>query len=482
MDQVIAPQASLLAGAAQADCTPKVGTYHRMWGAALHEVSTGIHRPLQATALWLQPQVDAGGDGEPILFVAIDHCILEKSEHELLDRAAARATGIDTSRVHVALSHTHGAGLMSRSRADLPGGDLIGPYLDALAETVGRIAAEAKQNAKPASIVAGHGHCDLARQRDYFDVTTEKYVCGFNPHAAADDTVVVAKVTADDGRLIATLVNYACHPTTLAWQNTLVTPDYIGAMRETVMQKYAAPCFFVQGASGDLGPREGFVGDVEVADRNGRILGYAALEALEELPTAGQKFVYQGAVVSGATLGTWKYEPLTTAEQAATAVFRHRTTTVPIDYRADLPTVEETKRDRQKWLEVEAKAQAAGDDAAMRDAHAHVERMNRRLVRQQTLPAGKTYPYPFSVCRTGGILWIAAPGELYQLLQIEIRRRFPGLAVVVATITDDWQPGYFPITSAYGLGIYQETVAVVAPGSLEALVEHFARELEALVR
>lgn len=478
MDQVIAPQASLLAGAAQADCTPEVGTYHRMWGAALHEVSTGIHRPLQATALWLQSR----SDGEAVLFVAVDHCILEKSDHELIDAAAAKATGIDTSRVHVTLSHTHGAGLMSRSRADLPGGDRIGPYLDKLAETVGRIAAEAKQHARPAALVAGHGRCDLARQRDYFDVQTEKYVCGFNPHATADDTVVVAKITGDDGKLIATLVNYACHPTTLAWENTLVTPDYVGAMRETVMQKYAAPCFFVQGASGDLGPREGFVGNTEVADRNGRILGYAALEALEELPAPAKKFVYSGPVVSGATLGTWKYEPLDAAESAAIATFRHRTTTVPVDYRADLPTVEETKREREQWLEAEAKAKAAGDETAMRDAHARVERMNRRLVRQQTLPPGKTYPYPFSVWRTGGVLWIAAPGELYQLLQIEIRRRFPGLAVVLATITDDWQPGYFPITSAYGLGIYQETVAVVAPGSLEALVEHFAHELEALVR
>ena len=36
------------------------------------------------------------------------------------------------------------------------------------------------------------------------------------------------------GRTLGTIVNYACHPTTLAWQNTLVSPDYVGALREVV--------------------------------------------------------------------------------------------------------------------------------------------------------------------------------------------------------------------------------------------------------
>lgn len=482
MDQVIVPQASLVAGAAQADITPKVGTYHRMWGAALHERSTGVHRPLSAAALWLQPRTEAGSAKDAVLLLALDHCILEKHESDALREAAARATGLTPEQIHVSLSHTHAAGMMTRSRADLPGGDLIGPYLDALAVTIGRIAGEAKSQARPAALLAGYGRCDMAAQRDYFDVQSEKYVCGFNPHAAAEDTVLVARVTADDGALIATLVNYACHPTTLAWQNTLISPDYIGALRETVEAKYPAPCLFLQGASGDLGPKEGFVGDVAVADRNGRQLGYAALEALEALPQPAAKFVYSGAVISGATLGTWKHEPLAAAESAPLGTFRHRISTIAVDYRPDMPTPDELQQERDEWEAEEARAKAAGDELRMRDAHARVERMDRRLLRAKSLPPGKTYPYSFSVFRTGGVLWIAAPGELYQLLQREIRRRFPSQAVFVATITDDWQPGYFPETSAYGLGIYQETVAVVAPGSLETLVERFAAELETLLR
>ena len=88
--------------------------------------------------------------------------------------------------------------------------------------------------------------------------------------------MLVARGIAESGETLGTVVNYACHPTTLAWENTLLSPDYVGAMREVVEAHTRSPCLFLQGASGDLGPRDGYVGDPAVADRNGRQLGFAA--------------------------------------------------------------------------------------------------------------------------------------------------------------------------------------------------------------
>jgi hypothetical protein len=82
--------------------------------------------------------------------------------------------------------------------------------------------------------------------------------------------------------------------------------------------------------------------------------------------------------------------------------------------------------------------------------------------------------------RLGDALWVLAPGELYQVFQTTLRSRFPDAAVVVATVTGDWQPGYIPSASSYGYSIYQETIAAVAPGALEMLTEAVARELQAL--
>src|SRR6266516_4051778 len=102
-----------------------------------------------------------------------------------------------------------------------------------------------------ATLTWRYGRCDLATNRDFPDPTggpasagrphAERTLCGFNPNAPADDTLLVGRITADDGgKTIATIVNYACHPTTLAWQNQLLSPDYLGALRELVESATAA--------------------------------------------------------------------------------------------------------------------------------------------------------------------------------------------------------------------------------------------------
>ena len=48
---IATPQTRCRVGFARADITPPVGIYHRMWGAALHDRATGVHRPLMATAM-----------------------------------------------------------------------------------------------------------------------------------------------------------------------------------------------------------------------------------------------------------------------------------------------------------------------------------------------------------------------------------------------------------------------------------------------
>jgi hypothetical protein len=222
------------------------------------------------------------------------------------------------------------------------------------------------------------------------------------------------------------------------------------------------------------------VGDTRVAERNGRQLGFAALAGLEALPWPGTRFAYAGPVVSGATLGTWKHEPVDADTAARHAAWAWKTISVELPYRVDLPTVEDTRAEMARWEADGQAARAAGDIDRARDARARVERMNRQLARLSALPAGRTYSYPVALGRTGTALWVLVPGELYQAFQTTLRARFPDAAVVVVTLTDDWQPGYLPAASAYGYGIYQETIAVLAPGSLEVLTETVARELAAL--
>src|SRR5690606_7871979 len=110
-------------------------------------------------------------------------------------------------------------------------------------------------------------------------------------------------------QVIATIINYACHPTTLAWDNRLISPDYVGAMRETVEAYTHAPCLFLQGASGELAPAEQYTGNTGTADKHGRSLGYSVLAVLEAMPPPGTELSFVRIVESGAPLAVWDHVP-----------------------------------------------------------------------------------------------------------------------------------------------------------------------------
>jgi hypothetical protein len=273
------------------------------------------------------------------------------------------------------------------------------------------------------------------------------------------------------------VVNYACHPTTLAWENTLISPDYVGAMREVVEQATGAPCLFLQGASGELGPREGYVGDTAVADRNGRQLGFAALSALAALPAADTHFHYTGPVVSGATLGAWAHESLPANEAKRKRFWQLWRWRELLPYRPGQPKAEQVEAELKQFQTDEEAARAAGDMQRAVDCRAMGERKRRLLHRLSQLPGGDAFPLQVALWRMGDAFWLGTQGESYSLLQTELRRRFPDTPIIVASIAADWGAAYLPVAAVYGTGIYQESIAVVAAGSLEQLIESVARRI-----
>ncbi len=475
MERLEFPQTHCLAAIGQSDITPPIGIFHRMWGAARHDRATGVHRPLLATLAWLEPL--HGDTNAALVVVALDHCILDNSDIERIQTAIAEAVSLRSSQVLVTLSHTHAAGLMSRSRANDPGGELIGPYLDEMITKLAALAEDCLTRRQPATLQYGYGRCDLAAQRDYWDPELNHHVCGFHPEGPADDTLLVMRLVSEAGDYLGTIINYACHPTTLAWDNTQISPDYPGALREMVTQQTGAPCLFLLGACGDLGPRDGYVGDPEVADRNGRQVAFSALASLESMPSPRCSYVYQGPVVSGTLIGTWGYEPTTEEVEDQQTHWHTVHQYIDLPYRVELPGREETEQQLKDWQAKEILARKDGDESLAADCRAQAEQATRTLWRLNALPAGRTYPLPVTMALLGQSAWIFVAGEHYQDLQQELRQRFAHLPLVIVTVTNGWQPGYIPPARTYGYEIYQEQIAVVSAGSAEVLIEQITRQL-----
>jgi hypothetical protein len=465
-------------GVGRVDITPPPDAYHRNWGAALHDAAEGIHRPLLATVLVLSD--DDKGEHLRALFT-VDLGWLRQREMDVLLGHLRDGTSLGDEDLVFTFSHTHAAINLDLERVHEPGGRHIEPYLAQLPDRLLEAYRDARDSLVPVDLAFGSGRCPLALHRDARDEERGIFVCGPNPGGPSDDTVTVMRATDEAGRAVTHLINYACHPTTLAWDNRLISPDYVGAMREVVEERTGAPCLFVQGTSGDLGPVHGFVGDTETADSNGRQLGYAALAAIEALPVPARQWSYRAPVVSGATIGAWQWTSLPAHRQAAVRTFESRTVTVSLEHR-QLPSHEELATSIEDWSTRQQQAQAADQVDNLREARARIERLRRLQRMVEAQPVGGSQPvsgrvdYDIRLWRLGEAVLVMVGGEPYQQLSVNLRRRFPNTALVIVELCNRPHSYLLP-RDRYGIGLYQEEVCVLAPGCLEAVEEAIVRAL-----
>lgn len=431
----------------------------RWWGAATHDASEGVHRPCTATAAVIAPR---DGAGPELALVALDYCsFMDPADERALRDAIQARTGATEATLILTLSHAHATANAGSQNVGKPGADLGSPYLARLAEEIGDAVIEARAALAPAWITYGQGRCNLAANRDFWDEEAGRFACGFNPDAPADDTLMVARVTGDEGAVRAVLFNYACHPTTLAWDNRLLSPDYVGAARDVLEGAFGAPAIFLQGASGDLGPREGFVGDTAVADRNGRILGYAAASAIEGLPPAGTVYAYTGIVSSGADIGTWAHRPLAAEAVAGASRIAVR-----------LGGVELRNKQYPPAAELRARIATTTD-------RAQGERLHRLLTKREALGDGEISTMPLWFWRLGDAVLVTVSNEPYAVLQQEVRAAFPETPVLVLGATNSTL-GYLCPRETYGTGRYQEVQSPYLPGCLEATIDALKEGIAAI--
>jgi hypothetical protein len=445
-------------GAAQCDITPPDGIYSRTWGAATHEASTGVHRPFKASAAVIAP-LEAD---EPMLaIVSFDIGWFPHGKDErALRHAVIERTGLSEATLLLNMSHTHAGANVNSELDGFPGSELIKPYLAELTERIGDIVIAARESLAPGWLTYGAGRCSLATNRDLFDADAGAWGCGYNPDVAADDTVLVVRATDDSGAVRATFFNYACHPTTLAWENQLLSPDYVGAAREVLESAYGAPALFLQGALGDLAPRDNYVGDSAVADSNGRQLGFAAAAAIENLPPPGTRFAYTGLIASGANLAGWAYEPCGPEQVQESEQLEARLHHVVLPRKEELGVVESL-------------SSASPTGAQER------EKALRRHFLALELGDGPTHAMPLWAWRLGGALLVAIPNEAYSRFQVELREQFAGTPVLVLNTTNGGV-GYLPPRETYGQGRYQEQQSPYAPGCLEQVTDEAAAALREL--
>jgi len=455
-NSVVHPSFSGRVGIARADITPPVGIYSRTWGAAEHDVAEGIHRSLTLSAMTFS--TDDGG--RTLVLVDADLSWWRPLEvFSAFQQRVLKELAIDSADFIFGITHTHAAPPLMVAEESLPGSKLLNEWLEEIFQATCATIREALANPFDAVVDWHVGSCQLAAVRDLPDPdsSAERIVCGYNPEEKADETLLVGRVSNSVGDLKAVVVNYACHATTLAWENKTVSPDYLGAMRATIQDSTGVLAMFMHGASGDLAPRHQYVGDTEVADQHGCQLGYAALATLNDMQPFGAELVYEGVVESGAPLAVWRPHGRALSEDLLS-----RQTTVDLPLK-DWPAAEELERQR-----------ADCDDRALE------ERLRRKRDIRRSLGDGATFALPIWAWRVGEAVIVGSCCEPYSILQQELRWRFPEQAIMCMNLING-SIGYLPPAEMYDVDVYQAWQTPFARGSLELLIDAMAATIGELL-
>lgn len=431
-------------GFARSVVTPPEAIYARLWGSAKHDIADGVHRPMLASCMVLKSDVTS----HELVLLTVDAIALWQEEADRIRDALLLRFDLKPEQLMLHPSHTHSSPPLVRRHADRPGGDLIGPYLDSLPNICCELLTSARASIFPGVLSWAYGRCGLAFNRDSVDEPSGRGICGINRDRAADDTLLVGRISDTNDRVRAVLVNYACHPVSMGGANKLLSPDYVGAMRDIVERETGGMCLFLHGASGDLTPRRSYEASTEAAEQNGRELGFAALATLSGMLPPGRRLAYQRIEESGTPLGIW--DSIAKPELSSLLA-------------AECEPMRLALKDYPPRETILARLDACKESYEL-------ERLERMLAIRDRLGTQTVGTFPVTVWRVGDAYLVATTGEPYSRYQIALREQFPDSAVAVLNLTNG-ATNYLPEESAYEMDNYPARVTEFAAGCLEGVIK-----------
>jgi neutral/alkaline ceramidase-like enzyme len=274
---------SLKAGVAKVDITPPVG--EKMWGYFNRLTpAQGILDPLYARVLVLE----VGEKRLALVDLDLGRTFSPASIQRL--REAAQKSS-EISYVLVQATHTHAGPVILD---EYPSGPPAWETADV--DKVGQAIADAHQHAVESRLGTGYGDTYIGynRRRVNPDGTVTMFWRNQTrvPTAPVDPTVSVLRVDTSEGKPLAVLVNYSCHPVVFGSDNLQYSADFPGVMCKTVEQVFGSSpplCFFLQGAPGDINLYDATTpleeNAVQKRDWSGQHLGEEAARVAKSIAT-----------------------------------------------------------------------------------------------------------------------------------------------------------------------------------------------------
>lgn len=430
-----ASASELLAGAATVDITPSGSVF--LYGYPhVPRYSTGVHDPLECTALYLR-----SGDGVAI-FLATDLINFSKSLVADVRKRICERTGVAEEAILMSATHTHSGPVMVGMVSN--GADPIVPkpdpnYLRFLTEKAVEAAVAAHRAAVPAEIGLA-----VARAEG---VGTNRH----DPAGPADAEVPVLIARNKATRVpLACMVVYAMHPTVLHEDSTLLSGDFPGLCRQWLRAKALpsdCPILYHNGASGNQSPRHVTRGNTFAeAARLGELLGRAIAGALEKITFSTTARVHARRALLELTPRAFPdvAEAHERVERVRARFEQLKREGVP------RPAVRTAECD-VFGAEETAELAAATSDGRLAAAIA------------------RCMPAEIQAIDVGEWRFVGWPGEFFVEYALAVKASAPGTFVI--TLANGELQGYVVTPEAAARGVYESTNAVFAPENGAKVVE-----------
>ena len=250
---------SLRAGAASVSIAPRPEDLREgVWLGGF-----GAYRERRATAVYDDPQCRAlalSDGASAFVIAALDLVGASGPLLSAIRGGAARLTGLAPEHVLVACTHSHA----SPDTQGLWGG-IGAAYHAHIAQQAASAIRGAHAALAPAAAIAATTRLrGVTRNRRGWPET--------------DDALTTIRFNSAEGTPIATLVNFACHPTATGAANTAVSRDWCGYCVDAVEREAGGVAIYVNGAIGDINPAD--AGGFSAAQRLGETVAEAAIASL----------------------------------------------------------------------------------------------------------------------------------------------------------------------------------------------------------
>lgn len=266
----------VVVGVAKVDVTPE--TPVRMYGYAARKTeSEGVAGPLTAKALAIGDDADPG----PAVLLTVDCGAVPRAIRDEVFRRVAAKHPIRPERFVLCNSHNHsGPNLKGMESIDGAEHERLAKYAGQLTDRLESVVLAALASRRPASLAWTQGSVGFAANRR---VLNDGKWTGFGavPEGPVDHSLPVLRVSAADGTLMAVVVNYACHNTTLRGDFKQIHGDWAACAQAEIEADHPAALALITigcGADADPCPH----GTVALCQEHGRALADEVARLLKQ--------------------------------------------------------------------------------------------------------------------------------------------------------------------------------------------------------